>query len=188
MSKRTANSIHLVQLANFFAHRFLASNNQRARIATTFRRFLATRPTNQQPNMPRFYADSRDPATLIAIYQEPQPNRTILLHLVWTDEYHPNPRYDEEYRKLRQEKYGRTTDVETIGLEEQYTWFPLTFAGPQPYYSAIHLPAILPNTNTIYPRTWNHLLNTRPSASASYEEAYPITYEGTRQDAEAHRP
>lgn len=136
----------------------------------------------------RFFLHPREKAQLEAVYWESFTNGDALLHLVFTDEFFRLKRADDEYRKIRQERYGRVTDVETIALENGVVVYRWTYSGPQPYDTSIHLSIRVLGKN-VFVATWNHMLNfaAKPwEDPTTYQLVEPEMIPGTREDAEKH--
>jgi hypothetical protein len=126
---------------------------------------LSLLPTVFQPN---FELDNfPDRTELVAIFWDsPAPN-LVNFHLIFRDEVLPfSKRIDEAYRKLRENKLGRTTDIESfsvrIGLfNVPRLTLPLDYSLTPIYHGNVHyastgIPWV---TGQIYSSTFNHLLD-----------------------------
>lgn len=135
----------------------------------------------------RFFMHRKDPMELVVVYIEGFEGGDGMFHLVFSDEEFAVARVDEKYRELRQERYGRTMDVETIAIKQGFTVFPQDFAGIQPYNTSIHMSSVT-LMRTVFSSTWNHLFHFtwKPWESLKdYREVAPPLLRGTREDAES---
>lgn len=130
---------------------------------------------------------------LIAIFYEGLAKGKIAYHLVFNDERFPIGRVDRKYRKLRMEKYGRTTDVETVIIDTDnlYAIFKSTYSAIEPYEMSLHFSAMefYGYSRGVYVSTWNHMMRTTPSKwiqlRGGYVKVRPeVIIEGNRRDAE----
>ena len=145
--------------------------------------------------MPKVYQPVIEPEDcyLVAVFYEGLEGGKIAYHLVFRDERVPVKQIDERYRKLRLDKYGRTTDVESIiiDLMNLTVIFRSTYASSEPYELSLHFSAVEPYSFSkgIYVSTWNHMMRVKPSAwvnlRGGYTEIIPeVVEQGRRRKAE----
>lgn len=134
------------------------------------------------------------PCRLGAIFIEPGA-----FHLVFLDEIAPEHEVDEEYRKVRQEIYGRTTDVESVEVFQDPFISGVTLFNNASfiniYETSMHFTWAGSWERRIYSNTWNHMLSVQPNCIIEARGGYgrrrhmesAEVIEGTREEAELWR-
>lgn len=124
---------------------------------------------------------------LVAVFQEPGA-----LHLVFRDEIAPFTDLDKRYRKVRQEVFGRTTDVESLEFDGKYVRFEGNFSIPNVYESSFHWTSAQDFKGDIFSDTWNHLTSTIGTvfdrARGGYRATQFEVHRGDRAAAESWVP
>jgi len=152
--------------------------------------------------LPTIYVPKKDGAELIIVFVEGGPVLgRVHFHLVFSDEYAPISAVDEMYRKIRKAWFGRTADIETVGIDLWHLGpslprptpfltsaeFLTTHSGLNPYEVSIHHSGREMYFKEIYVNTWNHLMSCSPSIwlfFGGYTKTKPEFAIGGREDAE----
>lgn len=154
-------------------------------------------------HQPIFELDRFDTELVAIFYDSPGPD-TVNFHLVFRDEViHWSPDIDERYREIRREKYGRTTDIESIRIRiladgRPFIDFPFDYSLTPIYSGSLHygFRGIPWTSGSVFSSSWNHLLDQlgRPSSPiirffGGYRVVVPaVVQEGTREDTESFVP
>jgi hypothetical protein len=149
-------------------------------------RYFRSRAKEGPLVVPAIYQPVIEPAegALRFIFIEPGA-----VHLVFNDEVAPNPVLDSRYRNVRQELYGRTTDVESIEIAGGDLNFRDDASGLNVYETSAHFQSTAPYQGEVYSSTWNHLMSCRQKLPILVRGGYQLMVaeirRGSRADAEA---